>query len=88
MRKAVWTTYYHKISTVENPQHSYCAEGPESWCKWRKAEAAKTLEDNKHPFVIDDKIRDTSKPMYNDFISDNYRKMFGADEHAKEQQNF
>lgn len=45
------------------------------------------MEDYKHPFVIDDKIRDTSKPMYNDFISDDYRKMFG-DKHAKQQQKF
>lgn len=43
MRKEIWATYYHKSSTDKNPQHENCPSGENSWCKWRKAEAADTL---------------------------------------------
>lgn len=32
MHKAVWAIYYHVTSTSEQPNHSYCPQGPESWC--------------------------------------------------------
>ncbi|KOC69139.1 hypothetical protein WH47_07590 [Habropoda laboriosa] len=28
MRKVIWATFHHRISTNENPQHDYCSEGP------------------------------------------------------------
>lgn len=27
MRKAIWATYYHKISDDNNSQHKFCPEG-------------------------------------------------------------
>ena len=34
MLNAIWATYYHKISTDQNPQHHLCPPGQSSWCKW------------------------------------------------------
>lgn len=48
MREAIWATYYHKISTDEEPQHDKCPEGETSWCKWRVAEANGTVAEFKH----------------------------------------
>ena len=39
MEQAVWATYYHSISTDEDPQHLRCPAGKESWCFYRRAEA-------------------------------------------------
>lgn len=51
MRKEIWAAYYHKNSTDENSQHSYCPVGEKSWCNWRKMEAAggNDLKNFKHP---------------------------------------
>lgn len=35
----MWATYFHKLSTNDNPQHGLCPKGPESWCKFNKAQA-------------------------------------------------
>ncbi|EFN81035.1 hypothetical protein EAI_05560, partial [Harpegnathos saltator] len=29
-KKTIWATFYHKISTDENPQHNYCPIGADS----------------------------------------------------------
>lgn len=34
MRKAVWATYFHKLSNDSQPLHSLCPPGPETWCKF------------------------------------------------------
>lgn len=33
-RKAVWAIYWHMRSTDEEPLHSFCPEGSDSWCKF------------------------------------------------------
>lgn len=38
MRQAVWATYFHKMSTDDKPTHQLCPTGPDSWCKYRKAQ--------------------------------------------------
>lgn len=43
MKRNVWATFFHKISTDEEPQHSLCPAGPESWCGYNKARANNTL---------------------------------------------
>ena len=37
MQDACWSEFYHSISTDDNPQHQYCPEGTQSWCKYNKA---------------------------------------------------
>jgi len=32
MKKEIWATLYHKISTDDNPQHDRCPDGENSWC--------------------------------------------------------
>lgn len=51
MKTEIWATFFHKISTDEGPQHSYCPAGANSWCKWRQHEAAGTLHNFKSASV-------------------------------------
>lgn len=74
MKKEIWSTFYHKISTDEKPQHMYCPPGAESWCKWRKHEAAGTLSDFKHPPPLDDDIQQVLKSIYEDLTADDLLK--------------
>ncbi|GFT97511.1 uncharacterized protein TNCV_386821 [Trichonephila clavipes] len=37
MSKSIWAIYFHKLSTDENPQHSLCPMGEESWCGYNKS---------------------------------------------------
>jgi len=48
MKDAVWTTYYHKISTDEKPMHSHCPSESDSGRSWRIAEANGTLQNYHH----------------------------------------
>lgn len=36
MVNAVWASLYHVSSTNENPNHTLCPTGDESWCKWQR----------------------------------------------------
>lgn len=71
MRKAIWATYYHKSSTDNKPQHQNCPPGEKSWCKWRKAEAERTLANFRHNNPpLTDKVLEIIKPIYEDLSSD------------------
>ncbi|GFW00998.1 uncharacterized protein TNCV_1762361 [Trichonephila clavipes] len=37
MRKAVWAVYFHIRSSDEEPLHSFCPVGSNSWCKYQKS---------------------------------------------------
>ena len=39
MKDAVWATYFHSISTDDDPHHTSCPMGEDSWCIFNKAEA-------------------------------------------------
>ncbi|XP_039304885.1 uncharacterized protein LOC120359029 [Solenopsis invicta] len=69
MRNDVWATFYHKMSTNETPQHERCPSGPNSWCKWRQAEAAGTLQSYNHPPPLDSKVQELIQPIYEDLSS-------------------
>ena len=34
IKKAIWATYFHKLSTDSHPQHGLCPSGPDSCCKF------------------------------------------------------
>jgi len=71
MRKAIWTTYHHKSSTDDKPQHQNSPPGKESWCKWRKAEAEDTLASFRHDNPpLTDEVLEVIKPIYEDLSSD------------------
>ena len=39
MERAIWAIFYHSVSTDDNPQHQYCPQGVDSWCKYLQAAA-------------------------------------------------
>lgn len=39
MKKAIMATYYHMISTDENPRHENCPVRVDSWCTWQQDKA-------------------------------------------------
>lgn len=59
MKEAVWASYYHSISTNEDPQHYYCPDGPESWCKWNR-----DPDNHDHQDPIPDAVAQAIKPVY------------------------
>lgn len=62
MRREIWATYYHKISTDEKPQHDFCPVGENSWCKWQQHKVAKTPFS--HPPALDKETQDILKRIY------------------------
>lgn len=36
MKKAVWATFFHKLSTDDKPQHYLCPQTEDTWCKYVK----------------------------------------------------
>lgn len=64
MKKAVWATYFHKLSNDRQPVHSLCPPGPETWCKFRKAEASG--ESFEHKNSIPEAVMEAIKPTYKD----------------------
>lgn len=65
----VWATFEHKISTNEKPMHKRCPSGPDSWCKWRQAEAAGILRNYNHTPPLDSKVQEIIRPVYEDLSS-------------------
>ncbi|GFX97180.1 uncharacterized protein TNCV_556701 [Trichonephila clavipes] len=37
MKRAIWTIYFHKLSTEDNPQHALCPLGENSWCGYNRS---------------------------------------------------
>jgi len=70
MKKAIMATYYHMISTNEQPQHQYCPLGADSWCAYRVAEASnETLSYNHRPPLHQD-VQKKILPIYEDLSRD------------------
>lgn len=64
MREAVWAIYFHKGSTDEEPVHNFCL----SWCPYKKAEAAGTLDTYKHTNNLPKAVMDEIKPIFKDLV--------------------
>lgn len=48
-KRALWAILYHVASTDDHPQHQYCPDAPQTWCKWKKKKAGdKTCENFVH----------------------------------------
>lgn len=62
MKKAVWATYFHKLSTDENPCHGLCPAGPASWCGYKRALA--TGGEYKHKNSLPSAVLEKIKPIY------------------------
>ena len=47
MREAIFASFFHAISTDEDPHHTYCPEGATGWCFYQRA-LAKGAEPGSH----------------------------------------
>lgn len=63
MRKAVWAIYHHSISTDEEPKHFLCPPPPETWCKFRKAEAENKIYKHR---PIPKAVMEAIRPIFKD----------------------
>ncbi|XP_062518896.1 uncharacterized protein LOC134194016 [Corticium candelabrum] len=81
MKKAIWATYYHRSSTDEKPQHHFCPDGEDTWCKYNKDASTYTHHD-----VIPHPISDLIKPAYEELTKDELLKkcLHGGTSNANE----
>ncbi|GFT97194.1 uncharacterized protein TNCV_3858491 [Trichonephila clavipes] len=52
MRQGIWAIFLHKISTDENPQHGFCPSGPDTWCRYKKAQLENKVYHHKHKLPV------------------------------------
>jgi len=67
MKKSIWATFYHLISTDENPQHLNCSI---LWCKYQQFKAENKEGTYTHPPAFDEDIAGFLKPIYEELSSD------------------
>lgn len=65
MKKAIMATLDHLCSTNKNPRHN-CPAGADSWCEWRKAEAAGEEKDFNHSPPLHSEVVKHLTPIYED----------------------
>ncbi|GFU82159.1 uncharacterized protein TNCV_4466101 [Trichonephila clavipes] len=66
MRKAVWAVYFHIRSSDEEPLHSFCPVGPNSWCKYQNQVLEGSVENFRHSNKLPVAVMDAIKPVFND----------------------
>ncbi|GFW27285.1 transposable element Tcb2 transposase [Trichonephila clavipes] len=66
MRKAVWAVYFHIRSSDEEPLHSFCPVGPNSWCKYQNQVVEGSVETFRHSKKLPVAVMDAIKPVFND----------------------
>lgn len=69
MQRAVMATFYHSISTNNNPLHMMCPTGDWSWCKYNRA-IAKGEQPPDHNPTIPENIAHIVKRVFIDLSSD------------------
>ncbi|CAH2083321.1 unnamed protein product [Euphydryas editha] len=58
---------YHKLSTDQKPQHDGCSE---SWCDWKKAQAANSLDTFHHKPPLSQEVFKAIRPIYEELSRD------------------
>ncbi|GFX59028.1 uncharacterized protein TNCV_3814621 [Trichonephila clavipes] len=66
MRKALWAVYFHIRSSDEEPLHSFCPVGPNSWCKYQNQVVEGSVETFRHSNNLPVAVMDAIKPVFND----------------------
>ncbi|GFU80910.1 uncharacterized protein TNCV_4178751 [Trichonephila clavipes] len=66
MRKVVWAVYFHIRSSDEEPLHSFCPVGPNSWCKYQNQVVEGSVETFRHSNKLPVAVMDAIKPVFND----------------------
>ncbi|KAE8746814.1 hypothetical protein FOCC_FOCC006449 [Frankliniella occidentalis] len=70
MKNKVWAIFYHMSSSDAKPTHQFCPKGAESWCKYQKAVAAKTVKKFKHKQGVPLPCMEACKKVFVDLTSD------------------
>ena len=63
MARAIWAGLMHRCSSDDNPQHQWCPEGPDSWCKYQLVQAG-ARESYTHSRTLPKAVFDAIKPIY------------------------
>ncbi|GFS51125.1 uncharacterized protein TNCV_3532441 [Trichonephila clavipes] len=66
MQKAIWAVYFHIRSSDEEPLHSFCPVGPNSWCKYQNQVVEGSVETFRHSNKLPVAVMDAIKPVFND----------------------
>lgn len=64
MKIAMFATLDHLTFTNKNPKHDKCPFGADSWCKRRKAVAARKIEEYEHPPSLHHDVVKNIRPIY------------------------
>lgn len=70
MRKEIWATLLHKISTDDKPQHNNCPVGANSWCSWQVAKSTGQLSTYTHKTPMSRDVFRAIKPIYTELSRD------------------
>ena len=70
IRKAVWSSFFHNISTDDKPSHTLCSE---SWCGYKKSLTDPNI-DYKYKNAIPSAVADIIKPVFGDLAHPNLSK--------------
>ena len=62
MKRAVWATFFHRLSTDVEPRHQLCPPPPDTWCKYRLAQAENKPYFHKHS--IPPAVMEAIKPTF------------------------
>lgn len=68
MKKNIWATYFHKLSTNAKPQHGLCPKGADTWCGYHKAVAEGGTYNHKDSIPYDVMLK--IKPIYQALTND------------------
>lgn len=64
MQKAIWASYFHIMSTNQNPTHQLCPNGNDSWCNYNKSLLSKEKYDHSKHFHLPETIMVLLKPIF------------------------
>ncbi|GFU34084.1 uncharacterized protein TNCV_3198931 [Trichonephila clavipes] len=64
MRQGIWAIFLHKISTDENPLHGCCSSGPDTWCRYKKAQLENKVYHHKHKLPV--AVVEAIRPIFRD----------------------
>lgn len=64
MRKEIWATLYHKLSTASHPQHYFCPARENLWCSYEKATVKADVANYKYKPEIHTEVFEAIKPIY------------------------
>lgn len=70
IRKEIYATLQHKMSTDKKPTHDKCPPGENSWCSWQKAKATGELKNYKHKPPLSEEVFKAISPVYEELSSD------------------